>query len=137
MMSMSAYIAFYQLIVKPHYWEKTQPGNHLAPSAQLQSHRFSQNDRQDEKAVVVSMPTTHLFAVTVGRIFKQVATSNELGTTTQRVKAVRGALSTRLGQHKVPRQIHLPQLRDRWLLAVLAPASCWRIGCSTCVVLNH
>ncbi len=36
MMSMSAYIAFYQLIVKPHYWEKTQHGNHLAPAAKTQ-----------------------------------------------------------------------------------------------------
>jgi cellulose synthase/poly-beta-1,6-N-acetylglucosamine synthase-like glycosyltransferase len=137
MMSVSAYIAFYQLIVKPHYWEKTQHGNHLAPSAQLRSHRFSQNDGQDEKAVVVSMPTTHLFAVTVGRIFKQVAAPNELGTTTQRVKAVRGTLSTRLGQHKVPRQIHLPRIRDRWLLAVLVLASCWSIGCCTYFFLHH
>jgi len=36
MMSTSAYIAFYQLFVKPHYWEKTQHGNHLAPSARAQ-----------------------------------------------------------------------------------------------------
>ncbi len=68
------------------------------------------------------MPTTHLFAVTVGRIFKQVATSNELGTTTQRVKAARGALSTRLGQRKVRRQMHLPRIRDRWLLASIGIA---------------
>lgn len=34
-MSASAYIALYQLIVKPHYWEKTQHGNHLKqPGAQ-------------------------------------------------------------------------------------------------------
>ncbi len=137
MMSMSAYIAFYQLIVKPHYWEKTQHGNHLAPSAQLQSHRFSQNDRQDGKAVVVSMPTTHLFAVAVGRIFKQVATSNELGTTTQRVKAARGALSTRLGQHKVRRQIHLPRIRDRWLIATILITCITSIASTWYVVQNH
>lgn len=29
MMSVAAYIAFYQLLVKPHYWEKTQHGFHL------------------------------------------------------------------------------------------------------------
>jgi cellulose synthase/poly-beta-1,6-N-acetylglucosamine synthase-like glycosyltransferase len=35
LMSASAYIALYQLIVKPHYWEKTQHGNHLKqPGAQ-------------------------------------------------------------------------------------------------------
>jgi len=131
MMSMSAYIAFYQLIVKPHYWEKTQHGNHLAPSAQLQSHRFSQNDRQDGQAVVVSMPTMRLFAVTIGRVFKQAATVDELGTTTQRVKAVRGTLSTRLGQRKVRRQMHLPRVRDLWLVATIITAcitsviACW------------
>jgi cellulose synthase/poly-beta-1,6-N-acetylglucosamine synthase-like glycosyltransferase len=57
MMSMSAYIAFYQLIVKPHYWEKTQHGNHLAPAAEAQAHQFSQSYGQDGRAVAVSMPT--------------------------------------------------------------------------------
>jgi glycosyltransferase involved in cell wall biosynthesis/O-antigen/teichoic acid export membrane protein len=33
MVSMSASIALYQLIVKPHYWEKTNHGLHLKPDA--------------------------------------------------------------------------------------------------------
>src|SRR6266496_1160674 len=79
MMSASAYIAFYQLIVKPHYWEKTQHGTHLAISTREQVCRLSPDVEQDGHAVVVSMPTTRLFAITVGRVFKRVAASNELG----------------------------------------------------------
>lgn len=122
MMSASAYIAFYQLIVKPHYWEKTQHGTHLAPSARAQVLGFAPGVEQDGHAVVVSMPTTHLFAITVGRVFKHTITSNELGTTTQRVTALRSTLSTRLGQRKVRRQIRLPLIRDRWLLATIGIA---------------
>jgi hypothetical protein len=48
-------------------------------------------------AVVVSMPTTHLFAITAGRVFKHTSTSNELGTTTPRVTALRSKLFTQLG----------------------------------------
>src|SRR6266516_2000297 len=81
MMSASAYIPFYQLIVKPHYWEKTQHGTHLAISTREQVCRLSPDVEQDGHAVVVSMPTTRLFAITVGRVFKRVAASNELGTT--------------------------------------------------------
>lgn len=34
MLSIAAFIAFYQLIFKPHYWEKTDHGFHLIPSEQ-------------------------------------------------------------------------------------------------------
>ncbi len=119
MMSMSAYIAFYQLIVKPHYWEKTQHGNHLAPPTQAQAQRLAPAIGQDGRAVVVSMPTTRLFAVTIGRVFKQTATSNELGTTTQRVTAVRGTLFNRLGQRNVHRQLHMSRIRDLWFVATI------------------
>ncbi len=136
MMSASAYIAFYQLIVKPHYWEKTQHGTHLAISTREQVCRLSPDVEQDGHAVVVSMPTTRLFAITVGRVFKRVAASNELGTTTQRVTALRSTLSTQLGQRKAHRQIHLPRIRDRWLLTTLVIAIIASIG-STIYVFQH
>jgi len=136
MMSASAYIAFYQLIVKPHYWEKTQHGTHLAISTREQVCRLSPDVEQNGHAVVVSMPTTRLFAITVGRVFKRVAASNELGTTTQRVTALRSTLSTQLGQRKAHRQIHLPRIRDRWLLTTLVIAIIASIG-STIYVFQH
>jgi cellulose synthase/poly-beta-1,6-N-acetylglucosamine synthase-like glycosyltransferase len=131
MMSMSAYIAFYQLIVKPHYWEKTQHGTHLASSAYAQARHLAPTFVHDGQAVVVSMPTTRLFAVTVGRIFKQTAVADELGTTTQRVKVVRGMLLGPLGKHKDRRKMHQPRTRDLWLLATIGTSgitsivACW------------
>jgi cellulose synthase/poly-beta-1,6-N-acetylglucosamine synthase-like glycosyltransferase len=131
MMSISAYIAFYQLLVKPHYWEKTQHGNHLAPSAKAQAQLLTQHLGQDGSAVVVSMPTTRLFAVTVGRIFKQTATEAELGTTTQRVEAVRGVLSTRFERHKIKQKTHEPHTRDIWLMATIVIS--FIASVSTCI----
>ena len=129
MMSVSAYIAFYQLIVKPHYWEKTQHGSHLAPAIRAQAGtRLSSDVEPEGRAVAVSMPTTRLFATTVGRVFKHTTTSNELGTTTQRVKAVRSTLLTRLGQRKVRRQMHRPRTRDLWLIATIIIACIMSIG---------
>jgi cellulose synthase/poly-beta-1,6-N-acetylglucosamine synthase-like glycosyltransferase len=136
MMSASAYIAFYQLIVKPHYWEKTQHGTHLAPSTRAQARTLSPVLEPERRAVAASMPTMHIFAVTVGRAFKRVAPSNTLETTTQRVTALRSTLYTQLGQHKVRRQVHLPRIRDRWLLTTLVIAIIASIG-STIYVFQH
>ncbi len=134
MMSISAYIAFYQLIMKPHYWEKTQHGTHLTTIAEV--HSIAPTLDPAERAVAVSMPTTRLFAVTVGRVFKMVTTPNELGTTTQRVTALRSTLSTQLGQRNARWQLYLPRIQDRWLLAAIGSAI---VACvaSTTYVLQH
>jgi cellulose synthase/poly-beta-1,6-N-acetylglucosamine synthase-like glycosyltransferase len=136
MMSASAYIAFYQLIVKPHYWEKTQHGNHLAPSARAQTRTSLRDLELGRHAVVASMPTMRIFAVTAGRVFKRAATSNEIGTTTQRVTALRSTLSTQLGKRKVRRQIRLPHFQDRWLIVTLIVAVIASIS-STYYVFTH
>ena len=144
MMSISAYIAFYQLIVKPHHWEKTQHGSHLARAARAQvpTLRGCHPERSEGsallpglepegQAVTASMPTTRIFAVTVGRVFKQVAAPNTLEATTQRVIALRRALATQIGQRRVRRQEHLPHTRDLWLVATIIIAcissisACW------------
>ncbi len=131
MMSISAYIAFYQLIVKPHYWEKTQHGNHLAKSAGEQVHTFLSDVEQEGRAVAASMPTAHIAAVTA-----HAATPNKLATTTQRVIALRKVLTTQLGQRKVRRQIHLPRIQDRWLIATILIACITSIT-STWYVFQH
>lgn len=122
MMSASAYLAFYQLIVKPHYWEKTQHGSHLAPSTRSQVHALTPNLEPEGRAVVVSMPTTQLFAITVGRVFKRASPSPQLGTTTQRVTAIRSTLSTQLGHRKARWHFRLPRFRDRWLALAIGMA---------------
>jgi len=75
MMSVSAYIALYQLIVKPHYWEKTQHGNHLVgadlsrPGAQNAPlllnpvANSSRNELGSHREIVASLPTAQLPAV--------------------------------------------------------------------------
>jgi len=131
MMSASAYIALYQLIVKPHYWEKTQHGTHLGQATRAQVYGFLPGVDPEGYAVAASMPTTRLFTVTVGRVFKRAAPATMLATTTQRVTALRGTLSTQLGSRKVRRQIHLPRTRDLWLVATIITACitsivvCW------------
>jgi hypothetical protein len=128
MMSVSAYIAFYQLIVKPHYWEKTQHGNHLA--AQAQAHTVLSPVKQEGHEVLLSLPTARVFAVTVGKTFKQVASANTLERTTQRVTALRSTLSSQLGHRKV-RRIQLQHVRDLWFVttiviaSITSIASCW------------
>ncbi|HET8853900.1 MAG TPA: glycosyltransferase, partial [Ktedonobacteraceae bacterium] len=152
MMSASAYIAFYQLIVKPHHWEKTQHGTHLVRAARAQVHVAPRSSpiyrgrtqwsayrsfvgvpglEPEGQAVAASMPTTRIFAVTVGRVFKQVAAPKTLEGTTQRVIALRRTLATQIGQRKVRRQEHLPHTRDLWLVATVIIAcitsisACW------------
>ena len=122
MMSVSAYIAFFQLIVKPHYWEKTRHGDHLTPAARAQIRTSLLDSEQGRHANVASMPTTRIFAVTARRVFKQAAISNEIGSTTQRVTALRHTLSTQLGKREVRRQIRLPHFQDRWLIVTLIVA---------------
>jgi hypothetical protein len=136
MMSISAYIALYQIIVKPHYWEKTQHGTHLAPATRAQVHGLLPVLEPEGYAVAASMPTTRLFAVTIGRVFKRAAPANTLETPTQQVTALRSTLSAQLGQRKVRRQLHLPHIRDRWLLATLIIAVVVSIA-STWYVFQH
>jgi len=136
MMSASAYIALYQLIVKPHYWEKTQHGHHLAPSRKAQTRAVSPTLELEGHAVVASIPTTRIFAITNGRVFKHVAPSNDLETIKQKVAALRSTLSTQSGQSKARWQVHLPRLPDRWLLMTLIIAIIASIG-STIYVFQH
>ena len=131
MMSASAYIAFYQLIVKPHHWEKTQPGTHLVQAARALVPTVSPGLEPEGQAVVASMPTTRIFTVTIGQVFKQVAAPNTLEVTTQRVIALRRTLATQIGQRKLRRQEHLPHTRDLWFFATIIIAcftsiiACW------------
>ncbi|GAC1651843.1 MAG: hypothetical protein NVS4B12_22940 [Ktedonobacteraceae bacterium] len=137
MMSMAAYIAFYQLIVKPHYWEKTQHGNHLAPAAKTRVLSASPQLAFEERAVLASMPIIPTVALTVGGMLNHAVTAPPtLESTTQRVTALRGILTTQLGQRRVHWQIHLPHIRDRWLIVTLILALITSIS-STYYVFTH
>ncbi|HVB60342.1 MAG TPA: glycosyltransferase [Ktedonobacteraceae bacterium] len=142
LMSVSAYIALYQLIVKPHYWEKTQHGNHLKqPGAQAapflinpvaNSHNELGSHHNElgshEREVAASLPTMRLPAVFGRGILKRPAIPESFGSATREVPIVR----TALGRSQRPRaslpgassKARLPRLSgllidDRWLLAAI------------------
>ncbi len=124
MMSASAYIAFYQLIVKPHHWEKTQHGNHLKQAGGMVGagpmlfKGASANTHQD---VLVSMPTMQMPRVMGRGMFKQPALAASFSTATKEVPIVRTSLLMQQKQFdarkRKRRPFHLPIPKDRWLLA--------------------
>jgi cellulose synthase/poly-beta-1,6-N-acetylglucosamine synthase-like glycosyltransferase len=111
LMSTAAYIAFYQLIVKPHYWEKTQHGNHLALSQHGQVGALQTNRLLEDRSVASSLPTVHVRAI-----------GATLASTTQRVSAVRRNLLGQMGQRKIQRHGNLALLQDYWLIITLTVA---------------
>ncbi len=109
LMSISAYIAFYELIVKPHYWQKTQHGNHLANAAQARAlAKLTPDERESEKAVSISMPTMYMLAL-----------PKELATTTQRVKAIKISLAYRLERYTIRQLANFHYRINPWLIALL------------------
>jgi cellulose synthase/poly-beta-1,6-N-acetylglucosamine synthase-like glycosyltransferase len=136
MMSASAYIAFYQLIVKPHHWEKTQHGNHLKqPGAEVQGRQWisgpalfngaspisSANPNLTAKRdVFVSMPTTHMPAVMGRGLFKRPEPAASFTTATKEVPIVRRAITT--SQQAMPKPVnqkprfHIGLPHDNWLI---------------------
>lgn len=110
MMSISAYIAFYQLIVKPHYWAKTQHGHSLAAQAKTQL-RVARGEGFEERSVMSSMPTRRVLAIRFAR------NGGVLAPTTQRVKALRKNLTGQLQEPPVSRRKLNPLLRDGWLIS--------------------
>ena len=126
MMSISAYIAFYQLIVKPHYWEKTQHGNHLAAAQRTQARALRSDHGLEGRSVVSSMPTSRHMAIRV-----PLGGTGKLDTTTRRVSAIRKTLSTQLGQRDIQRTWAGFLSQELWLVAVIFMAAatsitvCW------------
>lgn len=131
MMSISAYIAFYQLIVKPHYWAKTQHGNHLVGVAKTQKRKIMGHEALEERSVVSSMPTTRVLAVKVSR------GTGTLDSTTQRVKALRKTLDKQLEQRQVRHFWTFGIFQNPWLIAVLVIALSASIGSTIYMAQHH
>ena len=136
MMSVSAYIALYQLIIKPHYWEKTQHGNHLSMATNAHIRPVPSTLVAEERSVGISMSTTIPFAITEGSIVQQTTLTNEPNSTTQRLTALRNVLSGQLGNTRTRRQLPVPHIRDRWLLSAIGIAIIMSI-LSTCYFFQH
>ncbi len=115
LMSIAAYIAIYELIVKPHYWRKTPHGRHLTHAAQ-QVYVNLPDERECKQPVVASMST------------RDLALPNTLRTTMQQVEAIRSDLTARLDQHTVQQLFQFPLQINYWLIALLSLT----IGISIC-----
>lgn len=131
LMSLSAFIALYQLIVKPHYWEKTQHGHHLKqqgmpPALAVPSpFLFNPANGSSGRDVMSSLPTMSLPALASRGLFKRPFIAESFSTATREVPLVRLARSTI--QRQVQRRRRLPRLRlpfleDPWHLAALIVA---------------
>ncbi len=147
LMSISAFIALYQLIVKPHYWEKTEHGNHLRqarrpPSSAYAAHGplllDSAGTRRD---VMASLPTMRMPAIVSRGLFKRPVLPTSFNTATQEISAIQAALSVQRRQaplHTQGRRRFFPAfLKDGWLLAALAIAVLMSVGSMLYVFQQH
>ncbi len=110
LMSCAAYMAFFQLIFKPHYWEKTKHGLHLQ-KAPLSS---------DHKAV----SSSHVISEEIEGIDEEDEDTLKLSASPH--------IHTGTVSAELPKRSALPQwLKDPWLLAtfllacIASFASCW------------
>ncbi len=144
-MSISAFIALYQLIVKPHYWEKTQHGHHLKQQGVPQGH-FSQTpfllnpaNGAAGRDIIASLPTMRLPTVVGRGLFKRPLIPESFSSATKEVPIVRIALST-FQQRRIQRRrarLRLPFLEDRWLLASLIVAFAVSVVSTVYVFQRH
>ncbi len=102
-MSVSAYIALYQLIVKPHYWEKTQHGDHL----------------QAAQPILTSVKVARKRRVLAVSANKKIAIPGDPRTTIQRVRATCDVIALYLKQQTISRKKQYHSKPDPWLIALL------------------
>lgn len=144
LMSISAFIALYQLIVKPHYWEKTQHGHHLkqidTPPGQIAQVPFLLNPAGGgaERDITASLPTMLMPAILNRGLFKYPQIRENFSTATKEVPIVRIALSTlqrrQLHSNSRPR---LRFLEDSWLLIELLIAFIVSVNSTVYVFQQH
>jgi cellulose synthase/poly-beta-1,6-N-acetylglucosamine synthase-like glycosyltransferase len=113
--------AIFQLCVKPHYWEKTQHGSHLAHDAQ----RANELLLREQEGFVVEMEVTRLLPVV--QVDKQ-----ELPRITQIVKAVKAP-----GKPITPGKRSTAKAKDLELLATMLVATLCSITATTYYYLHH
>ncbi len=120
MMSVAAFLALFQLIFKPHYWEKTEHGLHLRSSPLLHSSTTVEEDLESE--VIMQLPaarSTRLLSppLPASAAFSGTTTEQEDLEATEKLPAVRSTRRLFVGR---PTRSPWPQwLNDPWLIATL------------------
>lgn len=132
MISTAAFIAFFQLIFKPHYWEKTQHGLHL--QASHSSSLTGTDVTQEMEAITSEMQASSALPTTPLPATNGSPTQPALPTTPLPVEHLSSSVDSHTELLVLPqpkRQIwhYLP--KDPWLIAafviacIASVASCW------------
>ncbi len=137
LMSIAACIALYQLIVKPHYWEKTEHGLHLLDAKAVstilekdgialhQQHNNQHIEHHNRVAVPTAQkhrlnsaefPSVRLALNTINHEYKPAFTAKELS-------------ALRRAQH--------PTHRDPWFIGVMLIAACVALASSSYAYATH
>ncbi len=120
MMSIAAFLALFQLIFKPHYWEKTEHGLHLRASSLLSSSTTEEEDLESE--VTMQLPAI----TSAGQVYTPLpASPSGSGSTAEeeylevikKIPAFR--ITGRPSMHLPKRWPWLQWLKDPWLIATL------------------
>ena len=137
MMSIAAFLALFQLIFKPHYWEKTEHGLHLRASHSFSSSTIIEEERESE--VIRRLPATtsprrqfmSLLALS-GSIAEEEDLELEV---TKKIPIVKSASRLFL-----PRPMRLPWqqwLKDPWLVTTFVIACIASIASFCYSFQNH
>jgi len=133
LMSISAFYALFELMVKPHYWQKTVHGLHLKGG--------------DPTAVVssqVQLPPKHGDSdVQIPIMLKKVDHAGNIPTVTTSLRAIRTMImpAISLNQKQAERVARKSRVRDLWLVATVVLAcmtsiiSCWYYFCQHEILL--
>ncbi len=134
MMSIAAFMALFQLIFKPHYWEKTKHGLHLRAS-----HLFSGSTTVEEEPESVETMPSPAFTSTKGVPPLLPASRSSSGSTVETeefesmetVQLPAFTSAERLSMRRPKRLAWRQWLKDPWLITTLVTAciasiaSCW------------
>ncbi len=115
--SIAGFIAFFQLIFKPHYWEKTKHGLHLQTDIPASTPQLGQQEEKNDLALMAA-PTTKLDKVTPTLDAQSMSPISTGAEAVEKRKASNPVQSRSLALCLWPRsrRQHRP---DPWLLAVL------------------
>jgi cellulose synthase/poly-beta-1,6-N-acetylglucosamine synthase-like glycosyltransferase len=122
MMSVAAGMALYQLIVKPHYWEKTEHGLHLGKKQGVNVPSFAFPSLMDEPTMMVAVPDLPT------RNKPEPEPASSITAAFQAIRTLPVPAFTRRERADIQRPQRQSPRKDPWLIATLLMACIASIG---------
>jgi len=137
LMSAAACIAFYQLIVKPHYWEKTEHGLHLM-NAEDMSTILAKDGIALQQHISITQ-VEHHNRVPLPLQERHRLNSAEFPSVQRALNSIHNAPAPAFTHREIVALRHAqhPVHRDPWSFATLFIAFCIGIGTSVYSAINH